>query len=351
MWFSKKTLVGLDIGSSCVKAVQLASTREGYRLVQMAVEDLPPETIVDGTIIATLPVADAIHRIFTTSKIKNKQVCTSLSGHSVIVKKISLPHQQGEDVNETIRWESEQYIPYAITDVNLDYQIVAEHPESGTLEVLLVAVKKEKISERTEVITMAGKNPAIVDVDAFAMLNAYEVNYNPGSKVTVALLNIGANLLNVTIVNGKEFVFTRHISVGGNHYTDFLQKEFNLTWEEADNLKRGLPVPNVSLDEAQHIIQSVSEIIALEIAKTFDFFKTSTNLGSIERMFISGGSAHIPQLVKHLSQKLNIPAEQFDSFRNITYDPNRFDPDYMRMVSPQMSIAVGLALRTLGDKS
>lgn len=350
MWFVKKPLVGLDIGSNCIKAVQLATSRDGYRLVQMAIEELPSETIVDGTIIATLPVADAINRIFTNSKIKNNQVCTSLSGHSVIVKKISLPYQPGEDINETIRWESEQYIPYAVSDVNLDYQVLAEHPENGTLDVLLVAVKKEKISERTDVITMAGKTPVIVDVDAFAILNAYEVNYGPKSPVTIALLNIGANLLNVVIVNGKDFVFTRHISVGGNHYTDFLQKEFNLTWEDADNLKRGIPIPGVSLDEAMHIIQSVSEIIALEIAKTFDFFKTSTNLSSIERMFLSGGSAHIPNLVKHLSQKLNIPTELFDSFRNITYDPNKFDPDYMRLVSPQMAIAVGLALRTSSEK-
>ncbi len=318
-------------------------------MVQMGLEYLPPETIIDGTIITTLPVADAINRIFTDYKIKSKNVCTSLSGHSVIVKKITLPYQRGEDINETVRWESEQYIPYAFSEVNLDFQLLAENPEAGTIDVLLAAVKKEKISERVDVVTMADKKAAIVDVDAFAMLNAYEINYQPTTPTTVALLNIGASLLNVTIVSGKEFVFTRHISVGGNHYTDFLQKEFNLSWEDADNLKFGNPVPGVSAEESTHIIQSVSEIIAMEISKTFDFFKTSTNMSNIDRMLISGGSAHVPNLINLLSHKLSIPAEQFDSFRNISYDPKKFDPEHMRMVSPQMAIAVGLALRTMGD--
>jgi len=349
MWFTKKPIVGLDIGSSCVKAIQLAPHRGSYRLVQMGIEYLPPETIIEGTIIAHLPIADAINRIFTDYKIKSKYVCTSLSGHSVIVKKITLPYQRGEDINETVRWESEQYIPYAFADVNLDFQLLAENPEANSIDVLLAAVKKEKIAERVDVITMADKKTAIIDVDAFAVLNAYEINYQPSASTTVALLNIGASLLNVTIVNGKDFVFTRHISVGGNHYTDFLQKEFNLSWEDADHLKHGNPVSGVSAEEAAHIIQSVSEIIALEISKTFDFFKTSTNMSTIDRMLVSGGSCHVPNLINLLSQKLNIPAEEFDSFRNISYDPNKFDPEHMRMVSPQMAIAVGLALRTMGD--
>jgi type IV pilus assembly protein PilM len=315
----------------------------------MGIEMLPPETIIDGAIIAKLPVADAINHIFSEKKIRNKRVCTSISGHSVIVKKITLPVQNDEDLHESIRWEAEQYIPFEISDVNLDYQILGEQKDTGNMDVLLVAVKKEKISDHTSVVTMAGKTPVIVDVDAFALQNAYEVNYQPTTMSTAALLDIGASLINITIVRGKDFLFTRDVSIGGNHYTDFLQKEFNLSFDDAESLKHGNSIPGVPEDDARNIIHSVSEIVALEVSKTFDFFKTTSALQRIDRLLISGGSSQVIGLIDYLSEKFEIPTEPFDSFRNITYDPKKYDPEYVKLVSPQMAIAVGLAVRVPED--
>ena len=342
-----RQVVGLDIGSSCIKTIELKSRRRGgYQLVSLGMEELSPDCIVDGVIISKLPVSDVIGRIFAQQHIRNKRVATSISGHSVIVKKITLPLQSEEELAESIRWEAEQYIPFDIGDVNLDYQVLGENTNSGNLDVLLVAVKKEKITDHTSVITMAGKTPVVVDVDAFALLNAYEVNYQPSTRDTVALLDIGASVMTINIVSGTDFLFTRDVGVGGNQYTDFLQKEFNLSFANAQALKHGEPVDGIDPAEAQHIIDSVTEIICLEIQKTFDFVKSTTTIERIDRMLISGGASHTPDLIETLARKFDIPAESFDSFKNISFDPKQFPPKVVQEHSPDLAIAIGLALRS-----
>jgi type IV pilus assembly protein PilM len=342
-----RQIVGLDIGSSCIKAVELHPLRKGgYELVSAGIEPLSPDCIVDGVIISKNPVSDAIQRIFNLHRIKSKRVATSVSGHSVIVKKITLPMQSEEDLGESIRWEAEQYIPFDIADVNLDYQVLGENANTGNLDVLLVAVKKEKITEHTSVISMSGKSPTIVEVDAFALQNAYEANYEPITRNTVALLDIGASTMTINIMSGKDFLFTRDVSVGGKQYTDFLQKEFNLNFTQAQNLKHGEPVDGLDPSEARHVIESVSEIICLEIQKTFDFFKSTTTVDRIDRMLVSGGAAHTPGLIEALARKFGIPAEKFDAFKSISYDPRRTPASIVKDRAPDMAVAVGLALRT-----
>lgn len=342
-----KQVVGLDIGSSSIKAAELRPLRKGgYELVSLGIEELAPDCIVDGVIISKLPVSDAISRIFTQQKIVNKRVATSISGHSVIVKKINLPVQSDEDLAESIRWEAEQYIPFDVADVNLDYQVLGESTTAGNLDILLVAVKKEKITDHTSVITMAGKTPVVVDVDAFALLNAYEANYQPADQTTVALLDIGASIMTIDIVTGRDFLFTRDVGVGGHQYTDFLQKEFNLGYAQAEAVKHGQEVEKVEPADALQIIDSVTEILSLEIQKTFDFFKTTTTTDRIDKMLVSGGSAHTPGLIETLARKFEIPCEKLDSFKSIKYDPKRFPPSLVADHSPDLAIAVGLALRS-----
>jgi len=339
--------VGLDIGSSKIKAAELRPLRKGgFELLSLGIEELSPDCIVDGVIISKLPVSDAINRIFDQQNIKNRRVATSISGHSVIVKKISLPVQNDEDLAESIRWEAEQYIPFDIADVNLDYQVLGESATAGGLEVLLVAVKKEKITDHTSVITMAGKNPVIVDVDAFALQNAYEINYEPKAKITVALLDIGASIMTINIVSGSDFLFTRDVGVGGHQYSDFIQKEFNLTFSQAEALKQGQTVEGIDPAEARHVIESVTEIICLEIQKTFDFFKSTTTVDHIDKMLVSGGAAHTPGLIETLSRKFEIPAEKFSSFKNVTFDPKKFSPTVITEHSPDLAVAIGLATRS-----
>ena len=345
-----RQVVGLDIGSTCIKTVGLKPKRRGgYELVNLGMEELSPDCIVDGVIISKLPVADVISRIFAQQHIKNRRVATSISGHSVIVKKIALSLQTEEELAESIRWEAEQYIPFDIGDVNLDYQVLGENKTTGNLDVLLVAVKKEKITDHTSVITMAGKTPVVVDVDAFALQNSYEANYRPSMRTPVALLDIGASVMTINIVAGTDFLFTRDVGVGGNQYTDFLQKEFNLNYAQAESLKRGEPADGINPDEARHIIDSVTEILCLEIQKTFDFFKSTTTIERIDRMLVSGGAAHTPGLIETLTIKFGIPAEKFDSFKNISFDPKQFRPKFIQDRSPDLAIAVGLAMRNTDD--
>jgi type IV pilus assembly protein PilM len=339
--------VGLDIGSSTLKAAELRPSRGGgYELVSLGFEELSPDCIVDGVIISKLPVSDAISRIFSEQNIKNGRIATSISGHSVIVKKISLPVQSDEDLTESIRWEAEQYIPFDITDVNLDYQVLGENVGTGNLEILLVAVKKDKITDYTSVIKMAGKTPVLMDVDAFALQNAYEINYEPTSKNTVALLDIGANTMTINIVSGTDFLFTRDVGVGGQQYTEFIQKEFNLSHSQAQALKHGETVENIDAAEARHVIDSVTEILCLEIQKTYDFFKSTTTVDHIDRMIVSGGAAHTPGLIETLSRKFEIPAEEFDCFKKVMFDPKRFSSSMVAEHAPDLAIAIGLALRS-----
>jgi type IV pilus assembly protein PilM len=343
----RKSVVGLDIGSSALKAVELRPARNGFELVHVAHQNLQSDTIVDGHIIDLNHVSDSINRIWNEQSIRTQQVATSLSGHAVIVKKILLPSMSEEELDEQIHWEAEQYIPFDINDVNLYHEIVGHDSSGQNMDVLLVACKRDKIAQFTQVISQAGKQPVIVDVDAFALQNAYETNYHPSPSQTVALLDIGASVMTINIVRGATSVFTRDISAGGNQYTDLLQKELNLTFEQAEAIKRGGTIEHqLSEEEVQPALQSVSEMLALEIQRTLDFFRaTAVDSPAIDRMLIAGGSSKVHQLAEYLSDKFQMPVEQFDSFRSIKFDPKKFDDEYLKELAPNMAVAVGLAVR------
>jgi type IV pilus assembly protein PilM len=347
--FGKKTksVVGLDIGSSALKAVELKATRGGFELTHLGYQNLQSDTIVDGHIIDLNHVSDTINRIWTDQGIKTHQVATSLSGHAVIVKKITMPTMPDEELDEQIHWEAEQYIPFDINDVNLYHEVLSRDPSGQSMDVLLVACKRDKIAQFTQVISQAGKQPVIVDVDAFALQNAYEVNYSPPPTLTVALLDIGASVMTMNIVRGTTSIFTRDISAGGNQYTDLLQKELDLTFDQAEALKRGAEFSmDHSMQEAMPAIDSVSEMLALEISRTLDFFRaTAVDSPNIDRMLIAGGSSKVVNLTTYLSEKFQMPVERFDSFRSIRFDHKKIDEEYLKELSPNMAIAVGLAVR------
>jgi type IV pilus assembly protein PilM len=350
----RKSIVGLDIGSTAIKAVELKPARNGFELVHIAHQNLQSDTIVDGHIIDLNHVSDVINRIWTEQNIKTSQIATSLSGHAVIVKKITLPSMPEEELDEQIHWEAEQYIPFDINDVNLYHEIISHDASGQNMEVLLVACKRDKIAQFTQVISQAGKQPVIVDVDAFALQNAYEANYNPSPNQTVALLDIGASVLTINVVRGVTSVFTRDISAGGNQYTDLLQKELDLTFEEAEALKRtwpgsdggGIGDQSSAMDRARPAIESVSEMLGLEIQRTLDFFRaTAVDSPNIDRMLIAGGSSKVAHLTEYLSDKFQMPVERFDSLRCVRFDHKRFDDEYMKELSPNLAVAVGLAVR------
>src|ERR1700737_4145146 len=300
MWWlpggrKNKQLVGLDIGSSSIKAVELKSTKAGYELVSFGMEPLAQDTGVDGAIMDAPQVANAISKIFDTQKIKTKNVGSSVSGHSVIVKRVPLPLMTEEELFDRIPSEASQHIPFDIADVNLSYQLLESM--DSQMDVLLVAVKKDKILNHTNVLSLAGKNPVVVDIDAFALQNCFEVNYEPDPAQVVALLNIGASVMNINIIRGWTPLFTRDVSVGGNQYTDALQKELDLSFEDAEKLKMGATLPGVNEEQRSAILRSVSDILILEIQKTFDFFRATASGENIRRICVAGGTARVAGLV------------------------------------------------------
>ena len=349
----KKGLVGVDIGSSAIKAVELkpgGKAGNEYQLVNLGLEPLPPEAIVDGAIMDSGAVIDAIQRLFTAQKIKTNDVATSVSGNAVIVKKISLPQMSPEELAESIHWEAEQYIPFDIQDVSLDYEVVEGGGSGGNMDVLLVAVKKDKIGDYTSAISQAGKNPQVVDVDVFALQNCYEVNYGIDAGRIIALLNVGASIMNINIIKGGTSIFNRDIAVGGNQYTDAIQKDLNLSFDQAEALKKGARVEGANPDNLQPILQAVSENIALEIQKTFDFFKATSSEDRIDRIFLSGGTAKVKGLQELLADRFDAGVELLNPFNAVTYNPREFDPEFISDIGPQAAIAVGLAARKVGDR-
>ncbi len=342
----KKNLVGLDIGSSSVKAVELNRKGNVLQLVNLGLENLQPDTIVDGQIMELNNVANVITSIFTEHQIKTSRVAAGVSGHSVIVKNIVLPQMSEDELQESFSWHAEEHIPFDISDVNLDYQVTSSSVDA--LNVLMAACKSDKIANVKQAIQLAGKQPVVIDVDAFALQNCYEVNYQPKPGDVVALLNIGSSTMNINILNGTRSVFARDASVGGNQYTSLLQKELGLTYEQAEAAKRGYAVPDgVEARPIQPIIETVSDILALEIRKTMDFYRATAeeNEEAIQKILIAGGGSKLPGLPDYLARRFEIPVEVFDPFRQIQVDGRKFDPDYMKEIVPDMAIAVGLALR------
>jgi type IV pilus assembly protein PilM len=348
-----KAVIGLDIGSSAVKAVELKQVGKGWKVVAFGIQPVPPDSIVDGAIIDGAAVADSIRRVFENKHFKTKEVAASLSGNAVIVKKIKLPVMTEAELAESIYWEAEQYIPFDIQDVNLDYQILdagTSDEAGGTMDVLLVAAKKEKIADYTGVISQAGRTPVIVDVDAFALQNAYEVNYGLDPEQVVVLLNAGASAININIVTGDQSVFTRDISMGGNSYTEAVQKELNLPFESAEQLKRGQPVDGVTVEEVTPVLHAMTENVLLEIQKTFDFFKASATSDRIDRIVLSGGASRVDGFVQALNDRFSTQVEMFDPFKKIAFEPHKIGVEDAEGSSPAVAVAVGLALRRAGDR-
>jgi type IV pilus assembly protein PilM len=348
-----RALVGLDIGASAIKAVELKPAGKGFKVAAFASEPLPPDTIVDGAIVDGGRVAEAIRQLFQQASFSTKEVAASLSGGAVIVKKITLPTMSEGELAESIHWEAEQYIPFDIQDVNLDYQILdpgAKPSSNASMDVLLVAAKRDKIADYTGVITQAGRVPVVIDVDAFALQNAYEANYPAEHGAIVVLMNAGASAINMNIVGGGQSLFTRDISIGGNAYTDAVQRELNLSFEDAERAKQGEPIEGVKFDEVKPLLHAVNETVLLEINKTFDFFKATAASERIDRIVLGGGASAVDGFAAALEERFGTPVETLDSFRSIAFDLPQLSAADVDRLRPTAAVAVGLALRRTGDR-
>src|SRR5215203_426120 len=343
----KKGVAGLDVGSSSVKVVELEGKLNNLSLVGLGYENLPDDTIVDGQIMEMNAVSEVIQNVCRDHQISADQVVTGVSGHSVIVKNIVLPPMSRDELEESIDWHAEEHIPYDLSDVSLDYHVTNQNHDST--QVLIAACKRERIDSLKQAVQMAGKQPVIIDIDTFALQNCYEINYQPDASQTVALLNIGASTMNVNIVQGVNSVFTRDITVGGSQFTDILQRNLGLSFQQAEAVKRGVIDPPSGMDEKaiEPLMNNVTEMVAMEIQKTFDFYRATTEDQGVhvQKILISGGGSKLAGLAEALSNKLELPVEVLDPFRQIKVDTRKFDPDYLSEIMPEMAVAVGLAVR------
>jgi type IV pilus assembly protein PilM len=345
-----KSIIGLDIGSTSVKAVELVVKPKGIELLHLGVAPLPPEAIVQGAFLNSGAITDAIREALDAGGIKGRNVAAAVSGHSVIVKKISLPTMTRDELEESIRWEAEQYIPFDINEVNLDFQILEGADLEGQMEVLLVAAKKDLIDDYVQVISDAGLQPAVLDVAAFAVENAFESNYDVRPDEVVALVNVGGQVVNINIVVGGVPAFTRDISTGGNVYTEEIQKALSVGWEEAERIKLGgrEESQDVVPQEVEQAMRSVTETVIGEISRSLDFFAATAAESRISRIFLSGGGSRVSGFDAAFQGKTNIPVDTLNPLSRMLPN-NRFDPDYLAELAPSLGVGIGLAMRRMDD--
>jgi len=349
-----KGLIGLDIGSSSIKVAEVKDTKKGYHLDNLGIQPLPPEVIVDGALMNGSAVVDAIQTLMGERKIKVKNVCTSVSGAAVIVKKIKIPAASDEELAQSIQWDAAQYVPFDINEVNLSYEKLSDADSEGNMDVLMVAAKKDLINDYVAVIKEAGLNPVIMDVDSFAIQNMFEVNYPIQEMEVLALVNIGAGVININVTKGGTVMFTRDVSAGGNQYTEEIQKQLGVSFEEAETLKiggtGGADTEEVMRQEVQDVIRTASDTIATEIQRSLDFFTATSAEDHISKIWVSGGTAKISGLKEVIQERSGIPVEMINPFNNLSFDEKKFHLNFLEQIGPQAAVAVGLALRRVGDK-
>lgn len=350
MLFSKKKdIVGVDIGSSAVKLVQLRPAKGGYHLVKIGILPLPAEAIVDNTLMDSSSIVETVRQLLTTLGVKAKEAACSISGNSVIIRKISLPVMPVEELEDQIHWEAEQYIPFDINDVNVDFQILSpDEQDPSKMNVLLVASKKDIINDYLSVFAEAGLKLVVVDVDSFAVQNSYELNYPADPEQVVALVNIGASIFNLNIVRDGISLFTRDVQMGGNLYTEEIQKQFGISSSEAEEMK--LNAADAADPRLKDVLQRVNDTIALEMRRSLDFYNSTAGEERITKVFLSGGGAKTLQLVDAVQQRLSLPVELMNPLAQVTVNEKEFDSRYLEEIAPLMSVAVGLATRRAGDK-
>ena len=352
MIWGGKGIIGLDIGSRYIKAVELKEHRDGgFQLERLGITTILPELIVDGSILDASRVVEAIKKLVSEANIKTRNATIGISGHSsVIIKRISLQQMTEEELNESIKFEAEQYIPFDIEDVNLDFQILEQRQDENQMDVLIVAAKKDKINEYVSVVKEAGLNPVIVDVDVFALENLYEINYEIDENENMAIINIGASTININILKGGFSVFTRDSSIGGNLLSEALQREFTISYDSAERLKYGESIEGISQEDADSVLMAAAEDIIGEISRSFEFFGSASNQGDdISEIVLSGGSALTKDFVPLLTERVGINTGIVDPFKNV-HVPDTFDKAQLKKIEPIVAVATGLALRRVGDR-
>jgi type IV pilus assembly protein PilM len=346
-----KSILGLDIGSSCVKAVEVAPRGNGFELLHLGVAPLPHDAIVEGAFLNASAIGDAIREAVDRSGSKAKHAAAAVAGHSVIVKKITVPAMTAAELEESIRWEAEQYIPFDVNEVNLDFEILQPGDAERPMEVLLVAAKRDMIDDYVNLIGDAGLSPAVIDVAGFAVENAFEVNLGSRGDEVVALVNIGAQTSTINVVAGGVPSFTRDVATGGNQYTAEIQRALSVGFDEAERIKigeRGPESQDVVPQEVEQAMRAVTNNLVGEIARSLDFFGATAADKRIQRLVLAGGSSRIAGLEVAFRERTGLQVELLNPLAKM-HSSSRFDSELLDQVGPSLGVGIGLALRRVDE--
>lgn len=351
MFTSKQLPIGLDIGSSYIKMVQLKAARNGYELSKFDMQPIQPGIIIDGAISDKKGLTGFLVELFKKANISKEDASIGLSGQSsLIIKRISLPFMTEDELNLSIRYEAQQLIPFDLEAVTLDFHIIDKTPEpDNQMEVLLVAVNKDLLNDYIEVTRNAGIELVVVDTNQFALSNMYEFNYGISEFRNIALVNVGANTTTLNIMQKGAPIFWRESAIGSNHHTEVLENSFNLVREDAERLKKGFPIEGISAEDAQSIINKASDEIYAEIYRSLEVFRSNFYNEEVNKIVFSGGAALIKNFCSLMSQRIDMEVEVADPFRKISI-PDKINSSYIKEIAPIAAVAVGLALRQAGDR-
>jgi type IV pilus assembly protein PilM len=340
-------LFGLDVGSSAVKVLQLRETAGGggHALIAFGVAALPPQAVVDGVIREPATVVEAIRQAAARAGVKGTTAAVAVCGRELIIKKVQIPQVPPHEVADVVALEAEHHISFAIDEVFLDHHVIGRH--DGVLDLVLVAVKKSKVTEYTAVVEQAGFIPVVVDVDTFALANQHELNHPEHSAEVVALIDLGASVMKTNVLHGRATIFARDIPFGGFNYTRAIAERLSIPHEKAEAAKLGRDV-GVPWESVVPALEAVSRELSLEVQRTFDYFASTAESERIARIVLSGGCAKLPGLTEYLSSNWGIPVEVARPLDHVDVDP-MYAEDVARE-GPALAVAVGLALRRPGDR-
>ena len=349
MLFSGRQVIGLDLGTSSVKMVELKTTGKSVKLSKFGMSPLPEGLVEGGEIQDPGVLAGIIHQLHQDMGLKKKNICVGIFGGAVIVKKISMPRIDTKLIGEQIKWEAEQYIPFDLSEVNLDYHLLNSNSSSETMDLLLVAAKQDYIIRYFEAVESAGLKCSVIDINGFALANCFELNYGVKRSETVALINIGGGVSNLVILDRGEVVFCRDIPIGGNLYNMEISRELGVSYTEAEELKIGAANSAESPPELLNVMSSTNEMICDEIRNSFDFYSSSNSGPEVSEIYLSGGSTNIPQLVEAIAGATGKSCQVINPLQKIAFNQKDFNQDYLSQIQMFLPIVLGLGLRKVGD--
>lgn len=337
------TAIGLSIGTSSIKLVELRKTRKDWKLLHFGMIQLPEEAIVNREIINPIAVVESLKTLISQLKLKTKNVCIAISGTSVIIKRMNVEVPNKKELQDQVFWEAEQYLPFDVSEVVMDYHLISYSPEK-IADVLLVAVKQAFLDNYMDCVKDAGLKPKIIDVDFFAMENIFEANYPANQTDAAAIVDIGSTSMKLVVTHKGIPVFTKDAALGGQTLTAEIQKHLNVSYADAEALKTGSKGESIP-QEVHDLINISAENFAAEIKRSLDFYNASSSGAPVTSVLLTGGSAKIPDLSKTVEDVVGLPTQVMNPFNSISYDPAVFTPEYITAIAPVAAIPVGLALR------